>query len=161
MSGETGRLQQPSHDPRRRTVPPALFFPNDSHRLPPKRFALIFFFLLFFVSSPFLSFPIQPAHAAPSVSKAKQPENPNVVFSKGLLTVQAKAVRLQTLMDAIGRKAGIEVSLSPALQKESVTVQLENVPFEEGLRVILQSAKIVNHALSYRQSDERGKIASG
>lgn len=158
MSGEIGRLQQPSHDPRRRTVPPGLCLPDDSCRVPLNRFPLNLFFFLFFVSSLFFFFPAQPAHAAPSVSKVKQAENPNVVFSKGLLTVQAKAVSLQTLMEAIGEKAGIEVSLSPALQKESVTVQLENVPFEEGLRAILQSAKIVNHALSYRQSSERGKI---
>lgn len=149
MSGETGRVQQPSGDPHRRTVPPALFFPDDSCRVPLKRFALILFFFLFFVSFPFLSFPAQPAYAAPSASTAKATENPSVVFSKGLLTVQAKAVRLQALMEAIGKKAGIEVLLSPNLKSEKVTVDFENAPFEEGLRAILQSAKIVNHAFSY------------
>jgi len=119
-----------------------------------KRFFLTFLFVL--IAS--LTFFSQMAIAAPSTSKAQQVQNPNVIFAKGLLTVRAKEVRLQTLMEAIGKKAGIEVSLSLSLQKEKVTVQFENVPFEEGLRAILQSAKIVNHALSYHQSDERGKI---
>lgn len=149
MSGETGRVQQPSRDPHRRTVPPALFLPDDSCRLPLERSVLTLLFLFFFVSFPFLSFSAQPAHAAPSASTAKATENPTVVFSKGLLTVRAKAVRLQTLMEAIGKKAGIEVSLGPTLQKEKITIHFENMPFEAGLRAILQSAKIGNHALAY------------
>lgn len=154
MSGETGRLQQPSHDPLRRTVPPALCLSDDSHRLSLKQFALILLFFHFFVSPLFRFFPAQPAYAAPSASKTKQAEIPSV-FSKGLLTVQAKAVRLQTLMEAIDKKAGIEVSLSPNLKSEKVTVDFKNVQFEEGLQAIQQSAKIVNHALSYQQSNER------
>lgn len=135
MSRKTGPAPHPSGDLHRSIAQSVLFLPDGSHRFPLKRFALILFFFLSFISFPFLSFRTQPAHAASSASKIKPVENPNVVFSKGLLTVQAKDVRLQMLMDGIGMKTSIEVSRSPALQKEKITVQFKNVPFKAGPRV--------------------------
>lgn len=87
-------------------------------------------FFLVLLSALFVYLPVfsGTAIAAPSTSKSttQRVQNPNVIFAKGLLTVRAKAVRLQTLMEAIGKKADIEVSLSPSLQKENVTVHFEN-----------------------------------
>lgn len=81
-------------------------------------------FFLVLLSALFVYLPVfsGKAIAAPPTSKSttQRVQNPNVIFGKGLLTVQAKAVRLQTLMEAIGKEAGIEVSLSDSIQQKSI-----------------------------------------
>lgn len=100
----------------------------------------------------------QIASAAPSSPDTQKTQNPNVRFNMGLLSVQAEQVSLGVLMEEVSRKTGIAVSISPNLKNEKVTVQLEDVALESGLKTILRSAGVVNNALVYQQNKEPGKI---
>jgi len=107
----------------------------------------------------------QPA-PSPSIGEAAKPVAPlmgegkgeRVIFTKGLLTVQAKDVTLKSLLEEIGQKAGIGAESSPSLGNHKISVQFESLTLEKGLRAILQSAGVVNYALVYAQSQQPGKI---
>ena len=75
--------------------------------------------------------------AAPTATKPQKTQNPKVMFNKGLLTVQAKDVRLKALMEEIGKKTGVGVSVAENLQKKKVSVQFEDLTLETELKVIL------------------------
>ena len=66
----------------------------------------------------FSSFCARYAIAATSEVKAQPSPNPTVLFEKGLLTVQAKGVTLQALMEEVSQKAGIGGSVREGSQKK-------------------------------------------
>ena len=142
-----------------------------------RRLTATFFLALSFVLSMFFAsfLPIAiaaPAKAetqpapSPSIGEAAKPVAPlmgegkgeRVIFTKGLLTVQAKDVTLKSLLEEIGQKAGIGAESSPSLGNHKISVQFESLTLEKGLRAILQSAGVVNYALVYAQSQQPGKI---
>lgn len=98
------------------------------------------------------------AIATPPAFESKELPNPHVTFEKGVLAVFAKDVKFQTLLQEIGEKTGIDISLNDqSLKEQKVTVRLEGVAFETGLKAILQNAGIVSNALVYKSSHERGE----
>lgn len=114
----------------------------------PYRVYTRFLLLLLILAIPF-AFPeitVAGLKAPPSLTVP----NPAVIFDKGLLTVDAKDVELQLLMDEISKKAGIAVSVSEGLKEEKVTIHFENMTLEAGLRAVLQGAKVVlSHPMVY------------
>lgn len=76
MSGKARRVEQLPHDLKHRIAMAVLCFPDKSSQGPLNRFALSFFFFLFFVSLPFFLSPVQLTQSAPLVLKRKQSEIP-------------------------------------------------------------------------------------
>lgn len=110
--------------------------------------------LIFFTLLPFFS----QAAAAPLPAETRQDKTPDIVFTKGLLSVRTSGVTIDQLMEEVGKKAGIGVSVSPKLKNKKVSVQFADLPLEKGLIAIQQSAGVADYALVYRQSKEPGKI---
>jgi type II secretory pathway component GspD/PulD (secretin) len=111
------------------------------------RFKKLFLIILLVIPFTFLPWFSPVGVAASSSPEAQKVQNPNVTFEKGLLMVQAKEVSLKALLNEIGQKAGIGVSVSPALESNKVSIQFENFPLEAGLKVILKTVGVVNHPL--------------
>jgi WD40 repeat protein len=74
------------------------------------------------------------------------------------MTVKAKDVNIEDLMEAIHQKAGIKITLNPSLRGTKVTTALEKVSIEEGLKAILRSAGITSNALVFTKKNNQFSV---
>jgi hypothetical protein len=93
----------------------------------------------------------------PSVAAAQKTKNPEIVWTKERLSVRAKEVPLKSLLAAIGKKTGVPISVSKGLEDKPVTVTVEAVEIERGLKAVLNVAGVVNQALVWRPMKGKGK----
>jgi len=93
----------------------------------------------------------------PSVAAAQKTKNPEIVWTKERLSVRAKEVPLKSLLAAIGKKTGVPISVSKGLEDKPVTVTVEAVEIERGLKAVLNAAGVVNQALVWRPMKGKGK----
>ena len=89
------------------------------------RLFLFAFLLFFFVFCPSFS---QLVFAAPSSPEAKNVQNPNVTFEKGLLSVRAEDVKLKALMKGTGKDFARPELRDPKDGMRSVTRRPINEP---------------------------------
>lgn len=82
-----------------------------------------------------------------------------VMFSKGLLSVDADNAELRVLLEEIARKTGTSVSIGPGLERKRLSVHFSNLDLESALNTILRSGQIVNHVWAYRPSQQPLKLA--
>ena len=85
-------------------------------------------------------------------------ENVIITVKDGLMTVRAKDVNIEDLMEAIHQKAGIKITLNPSLRGTKVTTALEKISIEEGLKAILRSAGITSNALVFTKKNNQFSV---
>ncbi|MBI2198557.1 MAG: hypothetical protein HYU42_08160 [Candidatus Rokubacteria bacterium] len=78
------------------------------------------------------------------------PERLVVRFDRGRLWVKSQGASLKEIAEAISRQAGINITLSGALERIPVAVDVSGSDLETGLRQILREAGVQNHAWVYR-----------
>jgi len=84
------------------------------------------------------------------VRDASASEASFVLTLKGhLLNAKIKTVSLKEVLERLSRLANIEVSLEKSVGDETVTVEFENLPLEEGIMRILQGK---SYALTYARN---------
>ncbi|MCM3905784.1 MAG: hypothetical protein ND866_29175 [Pyrinomonadaceae bacterium] len=91
----------------------------------------------------FLASTIGIAQAAEKSGAAKiQPGTFQVTISKGLVSLEANEAPLAKVFEEIGKRAGIAVAgnIGPA---ETVTMRLDKVPLEEGIRRLSNNVTIL------------------
>ena len=81
-----------------------------------------------------------------------------VTVKDGLMTVKAKDINIEDLMEAIHQKSGIKIALNPSLRGTKVTTALEKVSIEEGLKSILRSAGITSNALVFTKKNNQFSV---
>ncbi len=64
---------------------------------------------------------------------------PVVSFKEGRLTVMVQGVALERILDAISRQAGVAILGADQGGAEPVSVQLQDIPLEDGLRRLLKN----------------------
>ena len=105
--------------------------------------SLILFFLIL------LSFSL-PALGIPSRSTGdkynRQNPFPEKIFlniDNGLLTLITKNSPLGPVMEEIRRKSGKKIGFSPILKSRKITVELKDIPFEEGIKKIAEDLGVI------------------
>lgn len=82
----------------------------------------------------------------------------HIAYDGGMLSVSLKDAKLDRVLAAIAEKAGISVDL-PENLSQSVTIEFDRVPLEDGLYMILRD---VNHVLIFSPSKKNDEpIVSG
>ena len=80
-----------------------------------------------------------------------------VTVKDGLMTIQSKEAKIEDLMEVVSQKSGVKISIDPSLRGKRVSVAVENIKFEDGLKNIFKSALITNSAIIYRRNSDSGK----
>jgi hypothetical protein len=70
-------------------------------------------------------------------------------FDRGRLTVKLREAPIKTVLEEIGRRAGIEIAF-PGSLTENISMEFDNLPLEEGLRRLLKGK---NSAFTYLAGD--------
>ncbi len=71
------------------------------------------------------------------------PEKFFLNIDNGLMTLITGNNPLGSILEEIGRKAGVKINISPALRSKKISVSLKDVPFEEGVRKIAESCGLI------------------
>jgi hypothetical protein len=91
----------------------------------------------------------RPAPSAPG--KATEPRS-FVIVTAGRLTVQVQDRPLSWVLDQIGREARVAINPAPGIGTQRVSLQLRDVPLEEGLRQLLTN----QDAFFFYEAAEKG-----
>jgi Subtilase family/Bacterial pre-peptidase C-terminal domain/CARDB len=83
-----------------------------------------------------------------------------VTFTKGLISIRADNAKLKPLLEEIGRKTGVQISISADLGERILSVHVSNLDLESALRAVLRSAGIDSHAWVYRPSQKAGQLGN-
>lgn len=85
------------------------------------------------------------------LNTARAGDRPEASYSDGLLSVKAVEAPIFTLLELIGKTAGIEIFVSRELKQENISVQITDELIEEALKRILIS---LNHVIIYENSED-------
>jgi len=95
---------------------------------------------------------------------AAEPEedfgNEIVVFSNGLLNINAKEIRLEDLMKEIGEKCGIKIVVYGKVFSEvPIGLRFQNMPVRKGIERVLRLAHISNYLMHFEDGEYGSRIA--
>lgn len=84
------------------------------------------------------------------------PEAPVVKLESGSLSVEARDLPLEEVLDAIAARTDIDVVIQRGIERPRVNVHIESATLEEALRRILRRR---NYALLFRRTEEGSELA--
>jgi hypothetical protein len=70
-------------------------------------------------------------------------------FKDNYLSAKAEKIPLGSVLEELGRKANLKISMESSIVKDIITVEFKNLPLEEGIKRILQNR---NYMLTYADS---------
>ena len=86
-------------------------------------------------------------------------QNPIVVVKEGRLTLEVANVRLESVLERLSEGTGIAIISAAGLERVRVSLKLQDIPLEEGLREILKDQDCFYFYSSDRDSPARLKAA--
>lgn len=96
--------------------------------------------------------------AIPPASEIKPPAI-SVSYSRGLLSASAKDANIRALVETIAAKSGVEIVLDKRVNG-TVTIEIKEVKFEDGLKNILNGVVAGGYATEYlKKNDDKGQVA--
>ena len=82
-----------------------------------------------------------------------------VMFSNGLLSINAKEIRPEDIMKEVGKKCGIKIVVFGEVFSEvPVSLKIVNTPVRKGIERVLRLANIPNFLLHFEDTDNGTRI---
>jgi len=89
-----------------------------------------------------------------------QRQTPAVWLTDGLFSVNVNKANLLNILKDLGKKWDIDIVNKDALADKAISVKLNSVELEDGIRQLMRTAGVENYALSYRKESGNRYIVS-
>jgi hypothetical protein len=97
---------------------------------------------------------------SPCLGKSEENKKPDITLEQGLLSVEAKEISVESILQELGSVCDITIVASEGLFPSAlVSVKFRDKPVEEGIKKILRVSRVKNYLLYYQEDNGGYKIS--